>query len=128
MDFAKGVLAALPEDMRAEAVRLTWEVTGVKDVINEIQIKSGEGIQDFAYDTWITTKLSAQLTFDTDVYSINYEIETVNGVVYIIGIAQNQAELDRVLTHANDIERVRRVISHVRVAYPDNGETQTEGS
>jgi len=110
------------EELRAEAVRLTWEVTGVKDVINEIQIKGDEGIQDYAYDTWITAKLSTQLTFDSDIYSINYEIETVNGVVYIIGIAQNQAELDRVIAHANDIERVRRVISHVRVAYPDQGQ------
>ena len=112
------------EEQRAEAVRLAWEVDGIKDVINELQIESDEGIEDFAYDTWISTKLSTKLTFDTEIWSINYEIETVNGVVYIIGIAQSQAELDRVIAHANNIERVRRVISHVRVATPAAGGTE----
>ena len=68
-----------------------------------------------ARDTWITTQLKSKLTFDQDVLAINYAIETVNGVVYLIGIAQNQAELERVVGHARDIEYVRNVITHVRV-------------
>ena len=39
----------------------------------------------------------------------------VNGIVYLIGIAQNQKELDRVIAHARDINYVRNIISHVRV-------------
>ena len=42
-------------------------------------------------------------------------METVNGIVYLIGIAQNQKELDRVLAHAREINYVRNIISHVRV-------------
>ena len=101
--------------MRADAVRLTWKVAGIKDVLNEIQVVAGSGLIDLARDTWITTQLKSKLTFDEGVLAINYAIETVNGVVYLIGIAQNQAELDRVVGHARDIEYVRNVISHVRV-------------
>ena len=101
--------------MRADAVRLTWKVPGIKDVLNEIQIGTGGGLIDLARDTWITTQLKSKLTFDQGVLAINYAIETVNGVVYLIGIAQNRAELGRVVGYARDIEYVRSVISHVRV-------------
>lgn len=101
--------------MRADAVRLTWKVPGIKDVLNEIQIVTGGGLIDLARDTWITTQLKSKLTFDQGVLAINYAIETVNGVVYLIGIAQNRAELGRVVGYARDIEYVRSVISHVRV-------------
>lgn len=107
-------VAASPE-MRAAAVRLAWKVPGIKDVINEIQISEGGGFMDLAHDSWATAKLKSVLTFDEHVYAINYAIETVNGVVYLIGIAQNQQELDRVITQARNIEYVRRVISHVRL-------------
>ncbi len=103
------------EDLRANAVRLAWSIDGVKDVLNEIQIKDEEGIVEFAYDSWITAQLQTKMTFDENIMAINYSLETVNSVIYLIGIAQDQAELDRVIAHAKGIDRVRRVISHVRV-------------
>ena len=33
----------------------------------------------------------------------------------MIGIAQNKEELDRVISHARNIEYVRKVVSHVRL-------------
>ena len=50
--------------------------------------------------------------------AINYSVETVNGTIYLIGIAQNQEELDRVIAHARTIEYVRKVVDHVRVKKP----------
>ena len=102
------------EAMRAEAVKLAWKVDRVKDVFNEIQI-SESGIANYAKDSWVTTQLKSKITFDQDVLAINYFIETVNGIVYLIGIAQNQKELDRVIAHARELGYVKRVISHVRV-------------
>ncbi len=103
------------EELRANAIRIAWSIDGIKDVINEIQIRQEEGIVEFAYDSWISAQLQTKITFDEDILAINYSIETVNAVIYLIGIAQDQAELDRVLAHARSIDRVRRVISHVRV-------------
>ena len=101
--------------MQADAVRLAWKVIGVKEVINEIQVTSDSGVIDLARDSWITTQLKSKLTLDNKVLAINYVIETVNGIVYLIGIAQNQGELDRVIAHSRTISYVRQVISHVRV-------------
>ncbi len=108
-----GILAT--EELRAEAVGMVWQVNNIKDVINEIQLSTDEGVVEFMHDSWITTQLQAKLTFDEDILAINYVIETVNGTIYLIGIAINKAEHDRVLNHARNIERVKRVISHVRI-------------
>jgi osmotically-inducible protein OsmY len=98
----------------AEAVRTAWATDGVKDVIDEIQ-DTPIGLFDTTRDTTITSELLTKMTFDKLVYTVNYKVETVGGVVYLLGTAQNQAELDRVLGYARDISYVKSVKSHVRV-------------
>lgn len=107
------------EAMRAQAVRLAWTVDGTKDVINEIHVTEEGGMLDTARDAWITTQLEARLTFDDQVFAINYAIETVGATIYLIGIAQSQEELDRVISQAKTISYVRHIISHVRVKPAD---------
>jgi osmotically-inducible protein OsmY len=101
-----------PED-RVRALQLAWQADGVREVINEIQVTDESGLLDFARDTWISTQLKAKLLLDGDVLSINYSVETVNGTVYLIGIARNEAELEQVMHYARDIGGVKRVVSHV---------------
>lgn len=103
-----------PED-RIAIARIIWGVKGVKEVHNEITIADREGISSFADDSLITTKLKLQLLRDSEILNINYSVETVNGVVYLMGIAQNQAELDRVKNHAKEISGVRRIVSYVQM-------------
>lgn len=100
---------------RIEAVRIAWNVSGVTEVINEIQVKNTSDLLDAARDHWVTAELSAKITIDNRIKGVNYSIDTVNGTVYIMGIAQSQAELDRVRNHARQLEYVRRVISYVRI-------------
>jgi osmotically-inducible protein OsmY len=102
----------LPEQ-RVEAVRLAWQAPGVREVINEIEVSDTSGLSNLARDTWISTQLKSTLLFDKDVSSINYSIETVNQAIYLMGVAQSQAELDRVVGHAKSISYVRRVVSYV---------------
>ncbi len=106
------------EQMRADAVKLAWKAEGVAEVINEIQVSGSTDLLNLARDSWVTAKLKSILTFDQEIMAINYSIETVNGIVYLIGIAQSQEELDRVIAHARGIEYVRKVINHVRVRSP----------
>jgi osmotically-inducible protein OsmY len=101
--------------MRLDAVRLAWQAQGVKEVINEIQVTEEGGFQSYARDTWISTQLKSKLLIDRQVSSQNYSIETVGGVVYIMGIAKSQAELDRVTNHARNLSYVRRVVSYVKL-------------
>ena len=103
-----------PDD-RIEAVRLAWQAEGVKEVLNEVQVTDNSGIADIAADSWISVQVKTKLLFDRDIRAINYSIETVNGAVYMIGIARDAAELKRATNHARTIKGVRKVISHVRI-------------
>ena len=103
---------AKEEQKRADAVRLAWTADGVREVYNEIQV--GEG-GHLARDSWITTQLTSKITFDKEISAINYAIETVDGTIYLIGAARDQAELDKVIAHARTIEFVRKIVSHVEV-------------
>lgn len=106
----------VPEpDDRVDAVRLAWQADGVKEVINEIQVTDTGGIESYLTDVRISNELRADLLFDRGVSSINYNVETVGGIVYLSGIAQSQAELDLVIDHARTISGVKEVISHVRI-------------
>jgi osmotically-inducible protein OsmY len=101
--------------VQADAVRLAWKAEGVQDVINEIQVVPDSDLIDSAKDSWITTQLVSKITFDKQILAVNYDVTTTNGVVYLIGIAQNQAELDRVTSYARAIPNVTRIVSHVRI-------------
>lgn len=101
---------------RVEAIRLAWQPEGVKQVINEIQIDESNGFVGFARDNWITTRLRTSITLDKDVQSVNYSIDTVQGTVYLLGVAQSQAELNRVTEIARTIPDVKRVVSYVKMA------------
>ncbi len=102
-------------EARLSAVRLAWQAEHVVEVINEIQVRDTSALLDAARDAWISAELEARILVDRAIVSINYSIETVNQVVYLIGVAQSRAERDRVIAHAKDIAYVRRVIDYVRL-------------
>lgn len=101
------------EKMADEATRLAWQPDNVREVINEIQVKGGAGLEAFARDALINARLDSALLFTEGISSINYSTRAIAGTVYLLGIAQNQAELDRVFRVARNIPDVKGVISHV---------------
>lgn len=100
-------------EQRVEAVRLSWQAAGVREVIDEIQVEDQSGVIDYGRDVIIANNLRARLMFDSKIKNINYTVDVVNGVVYLMGVAQDGDELDRVIAHARDISNVKKVISHV---------------
>lgn len=106
---------AKTEKQRALAVKLAWKTDGVKDVLNEITVGKMPSFIEIARDTAITTELKSRLTFDKNILAVNYAIETMQGKVFLLGIAQDKDELKRVMDLIQDISYVKRIISHVRV-------------
>ncbi len=102
-------------ETRVTAVRLAWQTEGVAEVINEIELGDTSSLLDAARDEWIAVQLRARLVGDAAIASINYSIEVVNGSVFLIGIAQDPAEVDRVLAYARNIRYVRRVLNYMRL-------------
>lgn len=109
------------EDQMLTAVRLTWQVDGVKEVINEIIVNpAGKTFLQSSTDAWIATKLRAKLLTDVDVLSINYSIDVNEGNVYLIGIAQDEIELNRVIDIVRNTNSVESVVSYVKTKDPED--------
>lgn len=100
---------------RIETTKLAWRGTGVKEVINEVQVKDSSSLTDQARDLLINKTLQAKLLLDEKIKFINYSIDTVNSTVYLFGIAQNQNELERVIGLARSIGYVENVVNYTVV-------------
>tara|TARA_E500000178_G_C17003805_1_gene747096 strand:- start:1701 stop:2291 length:591 start_codon:yes stop_codon:yes gene_type:complete len=102
-------------DLRIEATRIAWGVKGVQTVINEIQISESDSILDFADDLVISTKVMAKIMLDEDVNSLNYNIETVNKIVYIIGISGSSDEKQKVIDLSKEVFGVEEVVDYITI-------------
>lgn len=60
-------------------------------------------------DSWITTKVKADLLTSSNVPGTEIKVETVNGVVSLSGTVASQAEHDKAVTTAKGIKGVTRV-------------------
>lgn len=94
------------------AVADAWSVRGVREVINDVIIDPSGRTGTFATDSFIIAQLRAKLLIDKDVSAVNYSIDSVRGIVYVMGVAQSQAELDRVIGYARNIRYVQKVVNH----------------
>ena len=100
-------------EQRVEAVRLAWRAEGVKEVINDIKVSDEGDLGNYARDAWISTQLRTKLLLDKHVSSVNYSVDTVDQVVYLMGIARDRKELDVVVNYARSIAYVKQVVNHV---------------
>ncbi len=103
------------QETAERAVMLAWRVEGVQEVINEINVKPGADFFANANDALIQKNLEARLLVTKDVWVINYSIDIVSGVAYMLGIVHDQAELDRVINVVRTTQGVRKVVSHLQI-------------
>ncbi len=90
-------------------VRKMDEVTEVADYI----VVGKESVIDYLKDARISLEFRAKLLTDKNISEVNYTSTTENRILYIIGISQNQEELDMVLSHASDVAGVKKIINLV---------------
>ena len=64
---------------------------------------------------WIATKVKGKLILQENVNSLNYNIETVNKLVYIIGIAASESEKNLVIGIAQNVYGVEEVIDYISI-------------
>ena len=105
---------ATTPQLKAEAGNIAQRTPGVRVVYNEIEVAPPETVWRSSQDAWISSEVKTKLVF-SDVRSVNYNIDTVNGSVYLTGSATGQTELDRATTLARTVPGVKRVVSYVEV-------------
>jgi len=103
------------QELRIEAVRLVWEIEGVREVINEIEIGNREGIKDYAKDLWINTQARGLAAKTIGLRAVAYNFETINGKIYIAGITTKPDQLDMLIESLKTIKGVTEIINYVIV-------------
>lgn len=101
---------------RAETV--TWRVRHVKHVYNNIEESDVSPMRNYARDAFITSQIKTKLLSIPNIRALNFTIKTTNNVVYLIGIARSQDELDNVINVASHVKGAKRVISYIKLDSP----------
>ena len=115
VDEGRVLLTGIAHDAQSslEAVKIAWNYSGVKEVINEVLVQ--EENESVLKSSLITAQIKAKLLIASSVKSLNYTVVTIDDIVYLFGVAQNNNELNRVITIASTVDGVEKVISHVRL-------------
>ena len=101
------------QEIRIDAVRRVWDVEGVNEVINEIQIGNRESIKEYAQDLWITTQVRGLAAKTIGLRSISYNFETIQGKVYIAGITSRADQLEELVKVAKTVKGVTEITNYV---------------
>jgi len=103
------------EEDRLMAECLAWSAMAVRAVQNEVTVSASPELQDRSRDAWISQRVSSRLLRDVSVRSVNYNVETHAGSVYLLGVARTRGELERAAAQAALVDGVVEVITYVRV-------------
>lgn len=103
------------QEIRIDAVRQVWEIKGVKEVINEIQIGNKTTIKEYANDLWINTQVKGLAAKTVGLRALSYNFETIRGKVYIAGITSRPEQLEAILQSTKTIKGVKEIINYVIV-------------
>ena len=76
-------------EQKVLATKLAWEIKGVREVVNELQITEDTSLRDTAKDLAASAQLRAALIGDPKISSLNFSIDVVNGIVYLAGVASD---------------------------------------
>ena len=104
-----------PEE-KVEATRIAWEIKDVREVVNELQVSDTSSLKDLAKDLAASATLRGKLIADTGVSSLNFNIDVVNGTIYLSGIAADAAEMNRVVAHAQEVRFTRKVVNYIMLS------------
>ena len=99
-------------DAARRAVEIARAQRGAREVIDELQA-TGRGYSGAASDAWISTQVRTRLVSEAGVDSVDYNIETYDGVVYLLGTTRSRTALARAVSAASKVPGVTRVVSHV---------------
>ena len=101
------------QEIRIDAVRLVWEVEGVQEIINEIEIGNRSSLKDYASDLWINTQARAVAAKTVGIKSITYNFETIQGKIYVAGITTTPDLLDKMIEALKNIKGVNEIVNYV---------------
>jgi len=97
------------QEMKNEAQITVEAIAGIRKIHNQLRIGSNIGITTQTHDSWLTSKVKAQLLAAKDISSNNIKVVTENAEVYLMGLV-SQDEANRAVDIARNVSGVDRVV------------------
>ena len=102
-------------EKRIELTKVIWEVNGVKEVNNEVQISETNNLKNIAKDLASLGEIKARLMASKQLNSLNFSIDVVNNIAYISGIASSEEEISLVTQIAQEARFIKEVQNFVKI-------------
>ena len=102
-------------DTKIQLTKIIWEINGVKEVNNKVQISETSNFKNIAKDLASLGEIKARLMASKKLNSLNYSIDVVNNVAYISGIASSAEEISTVTQIAQEARFIKEVQNFVRI-------------
>ena len=96
-------------DEKILMTKLAWKTEGARSVKNNIEVRDKFSLKDYSKDLLITSQMKVAMLANKKIASVNYNINTVNQVMFIFGIASNESERKEVMTEASLIKDVKKI-------------------
>lgn len=96
-------------ELKQQAAQVAANIQGVKRVHNELQVLPPSSGLARSSDTWLTTKIKAQMIGDESIPSGRIKVITENGIVYLMGLV-TRAEGQRAANAVQSVAGVQRIV------------------
>lgn len=96
-------------ELKEAAEQAASSVQRVKRVHNEIQVLQPSSALARSNDSWLTTKIKAQMLTDENVPGSRIKVITENGIVYLLGLV-TRAEGNRATSVVQGVSGVQRIV------------------
>ena len=102
-------------DTKVQLTKIIWEVNGVKEVNNKVQISETNNFKNVAKDLASLGEIKARLMASKKLNSLNFSIDVVNSIAYISGVASSEEEISIVTQIAQEARFIKEVQNFVKV-------------
>ena len=96
-------------DEKILLTKIAWKTEGARSVKNNIKVKDKFSLKNSAKDLLITSQLKVALLSNKQVSMANYQINTVNQIIFIFGVAKSESEKREVINEAKIIQDVKNI-------------------
>ena len=101
------------QEKKINATRLAWEIKGVREVVNEVNVTDSASLKTRAKDFAAAAQLRLKIIGDGEVSSLNFSIDVVDGVVYLSGVAASEEERARIIELAQELPFAKKVVDYI---------------
>ena len=102
-------------DTKIKLTKVVWEINGVNEVNNKVQISKTNNLKNIAKDLASLGEIKAKLMASKQLNSLNFSVDVVNNIAYISGIAGSEEEVSIVTQIAQEARFIKEVQNFVKV-------------